>query len=165
MNYYLKIIIHLRLFYHFNTNKKCRFSSALFILPLQLLHYYFQDAPSELPLAAPLKSSHNKVPDITQIFDIHFLKTASESLFSKVVLPLLRIPFSFIIHSFLTFLLHLEHLINFAIFIRSAIWIYISFRMRAIPQLFNKHFFLFLCHHIGTCTVIVLEIQLDFIKE
>jgi hypothetical protein len=35
-----------------------------------------------LPLAAPLKSSHNKVPDITQIFDIHFLKTASESLFS-----------------------------------------------------------------------------------
>jgi len=117
MSYYLKIIIHLRLFYHFNTNKKVQiFICTFFILPLQLLHYYFQDAPSELPLAAPLKSSHNKVPDITQIFDIHFLKTASESLFSKVVLPLLRIPFSFTIHSFLAFLLHLEYLINFAIF-------------------------------------------------
>ena len=117
MNYYSKIIIHLRLFHHFNTNKKVQiFICTFFILPLQLLHYYFQDAPSELPLATLLKSSHNKVPDITQIFDIHFLKTASESLFSKVVLPLLRIPFSFTIHSFLAFLHHLEYLINFDIF-------------------------------------------------
>jgi hypothetical protein len=29
MNYYLKIIIHLRLFYHFNTNKKVVISGTL----------------------------------------------------------------------------------------------------------------------------------------
>ncbi len=92
---------------------------ASYTVTLLFLVLRFPLLPIFAALQAQLKSFHNKFLDTIQIFDIHFLKTASESLFSKAVLPLLRIPFSFIIHSFLAFLLHHERLINFATFYKA----------------------------------------------